>query len=80
VRQAIASALDRKEFIDTILFGQEVLTSCIPPSTVPYVMLGEEVGKLPFYKQDYELSKKLLKEQQFSVKHKKNNSANSLGP
>lgn len=62
VRQAIASALDRQEFIDTILLGQGVPTPCIPPSTVPYVMADEEVKKLPFYKQDYELSKKLLKE------------------
>jgi len=62
VRQAIASALDRKEFIDTILLEQGVLSTCIPPSTVPYVLSEEETKKLPFYKQDLELSKKLLKE------------------
>jgi len=62
VRQAIASALDRQEFIDTILLGQGVLSTCIPPSTVPYVMSDQETKNLPFYKQDYELSKKLLKE------------------
>jgi peptide/nickel transport system substrate-binding protein len=61
-RQAIASALDRQEFIDTILLGQGVLSTCIPPSTVPYVISDQETKNLPFYKQDYELSKKLLKE------------------
>ena len=62
VRQAIASALDRQEFIDTILLGQGVFSTCIPPSTVPYALSEQDTKNLPFYKQDYELSRKLLKE------------------
>jgi len=62
VRQALASAIDRQEIIDTVMFGHGVLTACIPTACVPYGLSQEEMAKLPFYKQDFELSKKLLKE------------------
>lgn len=62
VRQAMASAINRQEIIDTVMFGRGVLTACIPTATVPYGLSQEEMAQLPFYKQDLELSKKLLKE------------------
>ena len=62
VRQAMASAIDRQEIIDTVMFGHGVLTAAIPTAAVPYGLSQEEMAKLPFYKQDFELSKKLLKE------------------
>jgi len=62
VRQAIASAIDRQEIIDTVLMGQGTLTAAIPPAAAPYGLSVAESAKLPFYKQDLELSKKLLKE------------------
>ncbi len=62
LRQAVASALNRQEIIDTVLMGRGSLTACIPPAAVPYVLPDNEILGLPFYKQDLELSKKLLKE------------------
>lgn len=62
VRQALASAIDRQEIIDTVMFGHGVLTACIPTGCTPYGLSQKEMAKLPFYKQDFELSKKLLKE------------------
>ncbi len=62
LRQAVASALDRQEIINTVLMGRGTLSACIPPGSVPYVLPLEEVAKLPFYKQDLAVSKKLLKE------------------
>ena len=62
VRQAMASAINRQDIIDTVMFGRGVLTASIPTATVPYGLSQEEMAKLPFYKQDFELSKKLLKE------------------
>ncbi|HUF91389.1 MAG TPA: ABC transporter substrate-binding protein [Candidatus Limnocylindria bacterium] len=62
LRQAFAAALDRKEIIDTVLLGRGKLTAGIPPATVPYVLSEAETAALPFYKQDYELVKRLLRE------------------
>jgi len=62
VRQAMAAAIDRQEIINTVMFGRGVLTAAIPTATVPYGLSQEEMAELPFYKQDFELSKKLLKE------------------
>jgi len=62
VRQAMAACIDRQEIIDTVMFGHGVLTASIPTACKPYGLSQEEMAKLPFYKQDYELAKKLLKE------------------
>lgn len=62
LRQAVAAAIDRQEIIDSVLLGRGKLTTAIPPATVPYVLSAEEIARLPFYKQDYELAKKLLAE------------------
>jgi peptide/nickel transport system substrate-binding protein len=61
-RQAVASALDRQEIIDTVLMGRGTLSTALPPGCVPYALSQSEMAKLPFYKQDLALSKKLLKE------------------
>jgi len=57
-----AASLNRQEIIDTVLLGRGKLTAAIPPATVPYVLPPNEIATLPFYKQDYELVKKLLRE------------------
>ncbi|MFH1882957.1 MAG: ABC transporter substrate-binding protein [Planctomycetota bacterium] len=62
LRQAFAASIDRAEMIKTVLMGYGEVTSCIPPSSVPYALSQEEVAELPFYKRDVELAKKLLKE------------------
>lgn len=62
LRQAVSVSLDRQAIIDKVLSGEGVLSSVIPPCTAPYVLSQEEIAKLPYYKQDYELAKKLLKE------------------
>ena len=62
VRQAMASALDRQEIIDTVLMGRGTLSASIPPASQPFVLSESQVANLPFYKQNIELSKKLLKE------------------
>lgn len=62
LRQAFAASLNRQEIIDTVLMGRGKLTTAIPPATTPYVLSQAETAALPFYKQDYELVKKLLRE------------------
>ena len=62
LRQAISAALDRRQMIDAILLGDGELSSILPPCAKPYVLSAEEVAKLPFYKRDLELSKRLMKE------------------
>jgi peptide/nickel transport system substrate-binding protein len=62
LRQAFAASIDREAMIKTVLMGFGEITSCIPPSSVPYVLPKEEVAKLPFYKRDVKLAKRLLKE------------------
>ncbi len=62
LRQAVAASLNRQEIIDTVLMGRGKLTTAIPPATVPYVLSQGDTAALPFYKQDYELVKKLLRE------------------
>lgn len=62
LRQAVAASLNRQEIIDTVLLGRGKLTTGLPPATVPYVLSEAETAALPFYKQDYELVKKLLRE------------------
>ena len=62
LRQALVAALDFQVIIDRVLLGNGVLSSIIPPSAVPFVLPQEEIAQLPFYKQDYDLAKKLLKE------------------
>ena len=62
LRQAVAASLNRGEIIDTVLLGRGKLTTALPPATVPYVLSAAETAALPFYKQDYELVKRLLRE------------------
>src|SRR5262249_4449564 len=62
LRQAVASALDRQEIIDTVLLGRGKLTTGLPPATVPYALSPADIAALPFYKQDLALTKKLLAE------------------
>jgi peptide/nickel transport system substrate-binding protein len=62
LRQAFAASLNRQEIIDTVLLGRGKLTTAIPPATVPYVLSKTETAALPFYKQDGELVKRLLRE------------------
>lgn len=62
LRQAVAASLNRQEIIDTVLLGRGKLTTALPPATAPYVLPQSEVAKLPFYRQDYELVKRLLRE------------------
>ena len=62
LRQAVAASLNRQEIIDAVLLGRGKLTTAIPPATTPYVLSAAETAALPFYKQDYELVKKLLRE------------------
>jgi peptide/nickel transport system substrate-binding protein len=62
LRQAVAVSLDYQSIIDKVLFGHGMLSTCIPPSEVDFVLPQEEIKNLPFYPQDYELAKKLLKE------------------
>jgi len=62
LRQAVAACLDRQAIINHILLGDGVLSTIIPPAAVPFVLPQKEIANLPYYKQDYELAKKLLKE------------------
>ncbi len=62
LRQAISAALDRPAMIDAILFGNGELSSVLPPCATPYALSKEDVAKLPFYKRDLELSRRLMKE------------------
>ena len=62
LRQAVASCVDRRAIINHVLLGDGVLATIIPPVSVPFVLPQDEIAKLPYYQQDYELAKKLLKE------------------
>lgn len=62
LRQALAASLDFRTIIDKVLLGHGLLSSIIPPSETEFVLPQEEIAKLPFYPQDYDLAKKLLKE------------------
>jgi peptide/nickel transport system substrate-binding protein len=62
LRQAVSAALDRQAIIDKVLSGEGVLSTIIPPSSAPYALSPEEIAKLPYYKQDYDLARKLLRE------------------
>ncbi|NIS61165.1 MAG: hypothetical protein GTO13_10825 [Proteobacteria bacterium] len=62
LRQAVSACLDRQAIINHVLIGNGVLSTIIPPVAVPFVLPQKEIANLPFYKQDYELAKKLLKE------------------
>ena len=62
LRQAFAASLNRQEIIDTVLLGRGKLTTALPPATVPYVLSAGETAALPFYKQDYTLVARLLRE------------------
>lgn len=62
LRQAVSASIDRQAIIDKVLSGEGVLSSIIPPCTAPYALSQEEIANLPYYKQDYDLARKLLKE------------------
>jgi peptide/nickel transport system substrate-binding protein len=62
LRQAIAAAIDREAMIKTVVMGRGEVTSAIPPSSAPYTLTKEEVARLPFYRRDPELARKLLRE------------------
>ena len=62
LRQAVASSIDRRAIINHVLLGDGVLSTIIPPVSIPFVLPQKEIANLPYYKQDYELAKKLLKE------------------
>jgi peptide/nickel transport system substrate-binding protein len=62
LRQALSACIDRQAMIDKLFLGKASLSTLIPPVSVPYVLSQEEITKLPFYKQDYDLARKLLKE------------------
>lgn len=62
LRQAIAAAIDRDAMIRATLLGRGEITSAIPPSSAPFTLAREEVAKLPFYRRDLDLAKKLLAE------------------
>jgi len=62
LRQAVSACIDREAIIKTVYMGFAELTSCIPPSAVPFALSEEEVRKLPFHKRDLKLARQLLKE------------------
>ncbi len=62
LRQAVSACLDRQMMVDKILFGYGEISAIVPPAATPFALSKEEVANLPFYKQDYDLAKKLLKE------------------
>ena len=62
LRQAVSACLDRQAIIDKVLLGHGKLATLIPASATPFVLSQEEMAKLPFYKQDYDLARQLLKE------------------
>ena len=62
LRQAVAASLDFQAIIDKVLMGHGSLTTCIPPSEGDFILSQDEIKKLPFYRQDYALAKKLMAE------------------
>ena len=62
VRQAVSACIDRKEIIDTVMFGKAELSASLPTDCKPFGLSQAEMANLPFYKQDYALAKKLLAE------------------
>ncbi len=62
LRQAISCAIDRKAIIDALTLGFGTVSSAIPPSYTEYALSEEETWKLPFYKRDLRLAKKLMAE------------------
>lgn len=62
LRQAIAAAIDREAMVKTVVMGRGEITSAIPPSSAPYTLGRDEVAKLPFYKRDLALARRLLQE------------------
>lgn len=62
LRQAVSACIDRQMIIEKVLLGKGKLASVVPASAVPYALSQEEMANLPFYKQDFDLAKKLLKE------------------
>jgi peptide/nickel transport system substrate-binding protein len=61
LRQALSACLDRQAMIDKVVLGKGRLSTLYPPFE-PTSLSQEEIANLPFYKQDYKLAKKLLKE------------------
>ena len=62
LRQAVSACLDRQAIINKVMLGQGKLATIFAPSAVDVSLSQQEIANLPFYKQDYELAKKLLKE------------------
>jgi peptide/nickel transport system substrate-binding protein len=62
VRRAFSSALNRKEIIDVVLLGSGGLGTKIPPGAQPYGYTSREAANLPYYKENLDLAKRLLKE------------------
>ncbi len=62
LRQAVSCAIDREAMIKSVLMGYGELSACLPPACVPYALPQEEVAKLPFYRRDLELAKRLMSE------------------
>jgi peptide/nickel transport system substrate-binding protein len=62
LRRAVSACLDRQAIIDKVLLGKGQFSSSLPPGYAPFALsTNEEVIKLPYHKQDYDLAKKLLK-------------------
>jgi peptide/nickel transport system substrate-binding protein len=63
LRRAVSACLDRQAIIDKVLLGKGMFSSIIPAGYVPFgITTNEEISRLPYHKQDYDLAKKLLKE------------------
>ncbi len=61
VRQGLSAALDRGLLIKAALLGHGAVTSALPPAST-YAMSAGEVARLPFYRRDLALSRRLLAE------------------
>jgi peptide/nickel transport system substrate-binding protein len=59
VRQAIASAIDRKQIIDTVALGSGDPTGPIPPALVTYAL---PTGEYELYRRDVARARRLLQE------------------
>jgi peptide/nickel transport system substrate-binding protein len=62
LRQAVAACIDRQAINNKVLLGTGKLATIFAPEGNPFSLSQEEIGKLPYYKQDYDLAKKRLKE------------------